>query len=215
MESKYVECLISGATPMVRPVSASSSVDQREHLLERRHLVEAVVRGVARPHLRQPLLGAEGLELGQREVLGEPAGDLVAVDGLGRPAVEELGVVGDVGGAADLVLVAGDEHAVLGGDQVGLDVVGALLDGELVRRERVLGAVAGRAAVAEDERLVELGDRTGGERRPARRGAASAVLTTGASARAVKAEAATRARRARRGAEMSWASPDQSEVAAG
>ena len=44
---------------------------------------------------------------------------------LGGPAVGELGVVGDVGRAADLVLVAGDEHAVLGRDEVGLDEVGA------------------------------------------------------------------------------------------
>ena len=41
-------------------------------------------------------------------------------------------------------LVAGDEHAVLGADEVGLDVVGAELGGEAVGRERVLGAVARR-----------------------------------------------------------------------
>ena len=74
------------------------------------------------------------LQLGEREVLGEPAGDGSPVDGLGRPAVGELGVVGDVGRAADLVLVAGDEHAVLRRDEVGLDEVGALQDRRLVGR---------------------------------------------------------------------------------
>ena len=66
----------------------------------------------------------------EREVLGEPAGHLAAVDHLRGPAVRELRVVGHVGGAADLVLVPGDQDAVLGRDQVGLDVVGALPDRE-------------------------------------------------------------------------------------
>ncbi len=62
------------------------------------------------------------------------------------------GVLGDVGGAADLVLVPGDQDAVLRGDEVGLDVVGAQPDREPVRREGVLGPVAGGAAVADHER---------------------------------------------------------------
>ena len=40
---------------------------------------------------------------------------------------------GDVGGAGELVLVPHDERAVAAEDQVGLDQVGALVDGELVR----------------------------------------------------------------------------------
>ena len=62
-------------------------------------------------------------------------------------------MVGDVGRAGDLRLVAGDEHAVLGDDEVGLDVVGALARRQLVGGERVLRPVAGRAAVADHERL--------------------------------------------------------------
>ena len=65
---------------------------------------------VLRPDVGDPLLRPEGRELGQGEVLGEPPGHGHAVDGLGRPASGELGVQGDVGRAADLVLVAGDEH---------------------------------------------------------------------------------------------------------
>ena len=77
---------------------------------------------------------------------------------------------GDVRRPADLVLVAGDEHAVAGRDEVGLDVVGALLGGELVGGERVLGAVARGAAVADDQRLgvvvavARLRRRRGGQR---------------------------------------------------
>ena len=95
-----------------------------------------------RPHAREPLHGAQGAQLGEREVLGEPARHRDAVDHLGRASVGELGVRGDVGRAADLVLVPGDEHAVLGRDEVGLDEVGARQDRLLVRRQRVLGAVA-------------------------------------------------------------------------
>ena len=67
------------------------------------------------------------------------------------------GRVGHVRGAGDLVLVASDQHAILGGDQVGLDEVGAHVDRELVGGERVLGPVGGRAAVRDDQRLAASG----------------------------------------------------------
>ena len=92
------------------------------------------------------------LQLGEGEVLGEPAGQRHAVDGLGRLAAGELGVVGDVGGGRDVVLVPADQVAVLGGDEVLLDDVRAHFEGELVRAEGVLGAVAAGAAVADDRR---------------------------------------------------------------
>jgi hypothetical protein len=93
---------------------------------------------------------AQRLDLGQREVVREPALDLGAVDRLPRPAVREL--QGDVGGGADLRLVPGDQRAVPGHHEVGLDAVGAHLDGELVGAQRVLGPVARRAAVRDHER---------------------------------------------------------------
>ena len=55
-----------------------------------------------------------------------------------------------------------DEHAVLRDDEVGLDVVRALLHGELVGGQRVLRAVAGRAAMTDHERLVVAGLGGGG-----------------------------------------------------
>ncbi len=73
-----------------------------------------------------------------------------AVDGLRGLAVGELGVRGHVGRVGDVRLVTGDEPAVLGRDDVGLDVVGALADGELVAGEGVLGAVAARPAVPDE-----------------------------------------------------------------
>ena len=93
----------------------------------------------------EPLDGAQRLELGEREVLGEPAGHGDAVDRLGRPAVGELRAGRDVGRAADLVLVPGDEHAVLGRDEVGLDVVGAHARSP-ARRTRACARAGSRSA---------------------------------------------------------------------
>ena len=145
---------------------------QVQHLVEGGDPELAVVARVVGPHLGQPLLRPQRLELGVGEVLGEPAGDLLAVDRLRGLAVGELRVVGDVGRAGDVVLVAGDEHPVLGRDEVGLDVVGAHPDGEAVRRQRVLGAVAGGAAVADHDRLgvVQLVGLVGGGGGSGRRG---------------------------------------------
>ncbi len=126
---------------------------QVDDLLEGQDLVAAVVGGVRGPQLGQPLLGAQGLQLGQGEVLGEPAGHLPAVDGLRGPAVGELRVVGDVGRQPDLVLVPGDQHTVLRGHQVRLDVVRPHPGGHLVGRRRVLRPVARRAAVPDHQRV--------------------------------------------------------------
>jgi hypothetical protein len=61
-------------------------------------------------------------------------------------------VVGDVGGVGDLVLVPAHELAVARGHEVRLDVVRPLPRAQLVRRQRVLGPVARRATVADDQR---------------------------------------------------------------
>jgi hypothetical protein len=62
-------------------------------------------------------------------------------------------MVGHVGRPADLVLVAGDEHPILRGDEVGLDVVGAHAGAQRVRGQGVLRAVSRGAAMGDDERL--------------------------------------------------------------
>ncbi len=92
-----------------------------------------------------------------------PAGDAHAVDQLGGLAVGEFGPVGHVGGGfldgargvddGDGVFVAGDQHAVLGAHQVGLDVVGALFDGQPVGGQGVLRHVAGGAALGDQQGL--------------------------------------------------------------
>jgi hypothetical protein len=62
-------------------------------------------------------------------------------------------MVGDVGGPRDLVLVARDEHPVLGGDEVRLDVLGAHAGAQRIGGKGVLRPVPGGAAMSDDERL--------------------------------------------------------------
>ena len=104
----------------------------------------AVLPGRVRRH---PLAGGERLELAQREVLHEPAVLGLPVDGEGAAEVGELGATRNVGGRAELEVVTGDEHAVPGGDEVELDVVGAHPDRGPVGVEGVLGTVPAGAAV--------------------------------------------------------------------
>ena len=111
----------------------------------------AVVARVGRAQLRQPLARAQCLQFREREVLGEPAGDRFAVDVFVRLARGELRMRGDVGGAADLVLVTRHERPVPGDHQIGFDVVRTLLNRDEVARKRVLGHVAARPAVRYDK----------------------------------------------------------------
>jgi hypothetical protein len=97
------------------------------------------------------LPGAQGLDLGQGEVFGEVGGGAHAIDHWwfcgSTPNLQ-----GHIGGVVEHGLVAGDHHAVLGQHQVGFDVVRTLADRQVVAGQRVLGPVARRAAVADDDR---------------------------------------------------------------
>lgn len=121
--------------------------DHRQHLVERGHALDPVVRRAGRTRGRHPLAGGEGLELGQREVLDEPALLCDPVDDEPAAQVGEPGVLCDVGGGAELEVVPGDQHAVPGRDEVELDVVDAHPDGGPVGVEGVLGTVPAGAAV--------------------------------------------------------------------
>jgi hypothetical protein len=84
------------------------------------------------------------------KVLGKVALDLLAIDRLCGPALGKL--LGDVARSGDIVLMAGNQDSILGRDQVRLDEVGSIIDCEFIRRDRVLGPVAGGAAMADHER---------------------------------------------------------------
>jgi hypothetical protein len=133
--------------------AAAFLAGQLHDLGKRRNRVQAVVADVVRADRRDALLRAQRADLGEVEILGEPSGDLHAVHALGGAAVGERGVIGDVGGTGDLVLMAHDQYAVTGGDEVRLDEVGALRDGEAIGLQRVFRAVAAGTAMGDDDRL--------------------------------------------------------------
>ena len=128
----------------------AASLRERDHFRECRNLVETVVLLIA---IGKRLDGAQRVDLGEREVAGEPVGDRHAVEHLGRLVSGELGMRGDVGGAAEHRLVTRDQHAVFRRPQFRLGVVGAEVDGEVVPRQSVVGAIAGRTAMDDDGRL--------------------------------------------------------------
>ena len=136
---------------------AAFALREIDHLVERRDRELAVVFMRARAH---PLTRPQRFDLGEGEVLGEPAADRLAVDGLRPPAIGEAHR--HVGGLAELMLVARDQHAVLRRHEVGLDVVGAHLDRQTIRLERVFGTIPARAAMRDHERARRLGHRHGG-----------------------------------------------------
>ena len=125
-------------------VARAQVARQRDDLLEGRDAVRVRRRrrearigrrcGADRPHRQR-------LDLGQRELR-----DRVAA-AAGKERLR-------IGRAGQRVVVHRDQHAVLRQLQVGLDVVGAELDRELVAAERVLGQVAAGAAVRDDDRRV-------------------------------------------------------------
>jgi hypothetical protein len=120
---------------------------QHQELVEGGDLEPAVPPGVVRPPLGQPLDGPQRLQLGQCEVLAEPAAHVAAIEPLDRVPVRELRPHRDVGRVADLGLVAQHRDTVGGHHQVGLDRLGAERDREPVRRQGVLRSVAGRTPV--------------------------------------------------------------------
>jgi len=127
------------------------SCHQLQDLIQRGDLELAIKPRVGRAQLRDALARPQTLELGEREVLGEPARDAHAIDFAGAAPEGKLRVRGDIGGAADLILVARHQHAITGAHQVRLDEVRALLDGEEIGGQSVLGDVAAGTAVTDDE----------------------------------------------------------------
>ncbi len=166
IESWWVACLSSSMTPTVRPRRARLGTDHGQHLGQRRDTLGPVVVRVGRTRARHPLARGEGLELGDGEVLDEPPALGDAVDGAGGAEVGELGTRRDVGRRAELGVVAGDQDAVPGGDEVELDVVDAHPDGCPVGVEGVLGTVTAGAAVRNHGRRDD--QRRGRPERPSR-----------------------------------------------
>ena len=141
------------------PAAFGFGSGQRHYFIESGHFEAAVVAGRAK--LRQAFARAQGLQLGQAEVLGEPAIDPLPVHLPACPAGGKLRPAGDIGAGGDLVLVACHQHAVARHHQVRLDGVGAVGDGAGVGRQRVLGQPGTGTPVGDHQR----GGRDGGQGR--------------------------------------------------
>ena len=140
-----------------RPARRRAGARELDHLAQRQDAEVAVVGRVQRPEARHPLDGAQRAQLGEREVLGEPARARAFVDGLGGEPVGELAAPGDVGGPRQLALVPDDERAVPAEDDVGLDELGAQIDGEFEAGGGVLRAVGRCTAMADHDGLGKSG----------------------------------------------------------
>ena len=123
-----------------------------ERIEESRDVVLAVISGVARTELRQPLLATEITQLAQIEILDPPARRGDAIDRLLFAAIGELGTIGDIGRAGDFVFMAANEHAIARHHQIRLDEIRALLDRQSVSGKRVLRPISAGAAMRDHDR---------------------------------------------------------------
>ena len=103
---------------------------------------------------RQPFLRSQCFDLGEREILGKPAGLGHPIDSLGRLAVGKFGMSGDVGCVGNVRLVPRNQHAVFGRNEIRLNVIGAQLYRKLIGGERVLRSISRRAAMTQDQRFL-------------------------------------------------------------
>ncbi len=76
------------------------------------------------------------------------------VDRLFAPTILEFLMTGDVGGIAELVVMACDQDKVLGRNQVRLDIIGPLIDRALIGCQRMFGPFTTAPSVRDDQDLV-------------------------------------------------------------
>ena len=119
--------------PDSRAVAAPACAGrQLQDFIEGRHGELSIEGAVLRPQFRQTFPRAQSLEFSQSEIFGKPAAQSFTVDGLCALPCCKFGMLRHIGGAADLILVPGNQHAVARHHQVGLDEIGAFLDREAV-----------------------------------------------------------------------------------
>ena len=112
---------------------------ERQYLFKGRDFKLPVKRHIVLAQLRQAFLGAQGLEFGQREIFGEPAGHFLTIDGLACLAVGKFGLVGHVGGFRNLILMPRDQYAVFRQDKVRLNIIRTLFNRAGVAGDGVFG----------------------------------------------------------------------------
>ncbi len=116
--------------------------DEIDDLRPGRDVEPTIISGIGGSHRRHPLAGAQGLQLGEGEVLGEPADLFLAVDRLFGVAPGKFGMGGHIGRLGDIVLVPRDQHAVTCRHEIGFDIIRAVEDRLRIGRKRVFGPQA-------------------------------------------------------------------------
>ena len=142
-----------------------------DDFLQRWNFVQIVVRRVEWARARDAFARAQGLDFGECEIIGPIACNARPIERSGAQAACELGMSEDVGRRefiwhrhghtihgrrAKERLVTCDGDAVFGEHEIGLDEIGSHVNRQLIRGERVFGAVAGRAAMADDDGALSL-----------------------------------------------------------
>ena len=123
-------------------------------LFKSRHLIQPVKPRIGGAQGGDALLRAQRAQFGQREIFREPSGDLLPINGLVAASVFEFLAAGDIGGPGQLVLVARNQHQILGRDQIRLDIIRALIDRAFIGRQRVFGSLGARTAVGDDQHIL-------------------------------------------------------------
>ncbi len=121
--------------------------------------------------LRQSFFRAQGFQLGQREIFGEPADMLLPVDGFFRPPRGKFCPLRNIGGGGNIIFMPRDQNAILGHYQIGFDKIRAGVNCRLISRQRMFGPFPRKPAVGNDKRPI--GHRMCLRRRGARRAGSS------------------------------------------
>jgi hypothetical protein len=100
-----------------------------------------------RPQIRQSFARAQTLDLGEREIFGEPTAHRFTVDDLHTPAHRKLRMLRNVRRTANFIFVPRDQDAIARHDQIGFDVIRALLDCQAIRFDGVFGPFTAGTAV--------------------------------------------------------------------
>ena len=125
---------------------------QLQHFFEGRHFEPAIILHIRSPQFGKPFPGAQCFQLGEGKIFGEPAGIFLPVNDLAGPARRKFRPVRHIRGLANLVLVPGDQHAVLGQHKIGFDVIRTLFDSQLIGGQRMFRTLAAGTAVRNDYR---------------------------------------------------------------
>lgn len=127
---------------------------QRDHLSEGGNVEHPIETAVGRTQLRDPLDRAQCLQFGEGEILAEPATHQLAINPALTMPVGKLGMVGDIGGEIELIVVTRQQHPVTAHHQIGFEKIGPLQGRQRIGGKGVFRQIAAGAAVGDQDGLI-------------------------------------------------------------